>query len=132
MAREKSQVRARTEKGVTCSRPLEGREHVTLRSAIPTRYAPLNAFKLGFCAKSVRKTPRVSGGPELLQKGLRDQEKSRKKTERKAAARTRKMHPCRSLVYSDHKRSDHKRSDHKDQVIRDQTIRDQIIRDSII
>jgi len=48
-----------------CSRPLERREHATLRSAIPTRYAPLNAFKLGFCAKSVRKTPRVSGEPEL-------------------------------------------------------------------
>ena len=29
------------------SRPLEGRELVTLRSAIPTRSAPLNALKLG-------------------------------------------------------------------------------------
>lgn len=30
------------------SRPLEGRELVTLRSAIPTRSAPLNALKLEF------------------------------------------------------------------------------------
>jgi hypothetical protein len=51
--------------------PLEGREHVTLRAAIPTShcavcaYAPPRAVELGFFAKKPRKTPRVSGGSEL-------------------------------------------------------------------
>ena len=51
------------------SRPLEGRLHVTLRAAIPIRFAVRNtlgecvrAIQLGFFAEKPRKTPRVSGG----------------------------------------------------------------------
>ena len=51
------------------TRPLEGRVHVTLRAAIPIRFAVRNtlcecvrAIQLGFFAEKPRKTPRVSGG----------------------------------------------------------------------
>ena len=62
-----------------CTRPLEGRVHVTLRAAFQQCEALLyalqcathlfhkcvRAVQLGSCAKTTRKTPRVSGGSEL-------------------------------------------------------------------